>query len=59
MPTFVLNDFSGWIAQENFAWSQWQVAYLENINIDERKYMNLEQAFASPTYLWSFNETIN
>lgn len=59
MPTFVLNDFSGWIAQENFSWSQWQVAYLENINIDERKYMKLEQAFASPTALWSFNETIN
>jgi hypothetical protein len=59
MPNFVINDFSGWIAQENFHWSQGQVAYLENINIDERKYMKLEQAFSSPTAIWSFNETIN
>lgn len=59
MSQFVLNDFSGWISQENFAWWTGQVGYLENINIDERKYMKLEQAFSSASVIWSFNEVIN
>lgn len=59
MPSqFIINNLTGWMSNDRFFWSKWQVSFIENIDISEQRYLKLDAKSIQLYNHWSYNETI-
>ncbi len=55
---FTINSLTWGMSSDSFYGSKWQAFFLENANIDEMRYVKIDNKYVLSSALWAYNETI-